>query len=201
MKLPFVVAASVSLVGTLALLITSATEAQQPSTRNRNNQPQPGPPAGEQIGVLDDQTSGANIRASQLIGMNIENPKGESVGEINDLVIGGKNARVRYVAVTYGGVLGVGDKMFAVPFEAFQVKPQAGDPDDYVLTLNVTQKQLEGAQGFDQDKWPNFADQNFTNEIDRRYGIDRRRMRTQNRQRAVNGADGNDVEVDVDNRR
>lgn len=201
MKIPFVVAASVSLVGTLALLITSASEAQQPSTRNRNNQPQPGRPAGEQIGVLDDQTSGANIRASQLIGMNIENPQGESVGEINDLVIDGNNGRVRYAAVTYGGVLGVGDKMFAVPFEAFQVKRQAGDRDDYVLTLNVTQQQLEGAQGFDQDNWPNFADQNFTKEIDRRYGIDRRRMRTQNRQRAVNGADGNDVEVDVDNRR
>ena len=197
MKIPFVVAASVSLVGTLALLITSASEAQQPSTRNRNNQPQPG----EQLGVLDDETSGANIRASQLIGMNIENPQGESVGEINDLVIDGKNGRVRYVAVTYGGVLGVGDKMFAVPFEAFQAKPQAGDPDDYVLTLNVTQKQLEGAQGFDQDNWPNFADKKLTTEIDRRYGIDRRRIRAQNRQRAVDGADGKDVEADVDNRR
>ena len=121
------------------------------------------------------------------------------MGEINDLVIDGNNGRVRYAAVTYGGVLGVGDKMFAVPFEAFQVKRQAGDADDYVLTLDVTQQRLEGAQGFDQENWPNFADRNFTREIDRRYGIDRRRMRDQNRQR-VNGPNRTNVDVDVDNR-
>jgi hypothetical protein len=105
--------------------------------------------------------------------MNIENQKGEGVGEINDLVIDGKTGKVRYVAVTYGGFLGVGDKLFAVPFEAFKVRRQAGDADDYVLTLDVTQEQLEGAVGFDQESWPNFADRNFTEELDRRYGIDR----------------------------
>src|SRR5687767_11251500 len=95
-----IVAASISLMGTLALLITSASQAQQ--TTNRTNQTQPGRAGGEQLGVLDDQTRGANIRASQLIGMNIENPQGESVGEVNDLVIDGNNGRVRYAAVTYG---------------------------------------------------------------------------------------------------
>jgi sporulation protein YlmC with PRC-barrel domain len=194
-----IVAASLSLMGTLALLITTSSEAQQPAATNRTNQTQPGRAAGEQLGALDDQTRGANIRASQLIGMNIENRQGESVGEINDLVIDGNNGRVRYAAVTYGGVLGVGDKMFAVPFEAFQVKRQAGDADDYVLTLDVTQQRLEGAQGFDQENWPDFADRNFTREIDRRYGIDRRRMRDQIRQR-VNGPDRTNVDLDVDNR-
>ena len=194
-----IVAASIALFGTLALLVTSASEAQQPATTNRTNPTQPGRPANEQLGVLDDQTRGANIRASQLIGMNIENRQGESVGEINDLVIDGNNGRVRYAAVTYGGVLGVGDKMFAVPFEAFQVKRQAGDADDYVLTLDVTQQRLEGAQGFDQENWPNFADQNFTSEIDRRYGVDRRRMRDQIRQR-VNDSNRTSVDGDVDNR-
>ena len=106
--------------------------------------------------------------------MNIENQRGDGVGEINDLVIDGNTGQVRYAAVTYGGFLGVGDKMFAVPFEAFKVRRQAGDADDYVLTLDVTQEQLEGAVGFDQESWPNFADRNLTSELDRRYGIDRR---------------------------
>jgi sporulation protein YlmC with PRC-barrel domain len=187
------------------LLLISTSHAQQGETREppRNNFGQQTNRDGAQVGVLDERTRGANIRASQLIGMNIENAKGEGVGEINDLVIDGNSGRVRYAAVTYGGVLGVGDKMFAVPFEAFKVRRQAGDEDDYVLTLSVTQEQLEGAEGFDQENWPNFADRNFTSEIDRRYGIDRRRMRPGNRNRGRIDRDRTDLnrDADVDDRR
>ena len=144
--------------------------------------------AGRDLGKLDDKTSGATIRASQLTGMNIKNSAGDNVGEIKDLVID-PSGRVRYVAVTYGGFLGLGTKLFAVPFEAFKVRQDPddpNDPDDYVLTLDVTKEQLDGAQGFDNDKWPNFADRSLTEELDRRYKVDR----SQNRGRS-------DVNVNV----
>src|SRR5687767_14741738 len=67
------------------------------------------------IGKLDDKTAGSSIRASKLIGMNIQNHQGESVGEVNDIVLDGNSGKIRYLAVTYGGLLGVGNKMFAVP--------------------------------------------------------------------------------------
>jgi sporulation protein YlmC with PRC-barrel domain len=181
------------LVGATGLFLATASNAQQDTTGVPNqNAQQSNRSEGAQVGVLDEHTSGANIRASQLIGMNIENRNGEGVGEINDLVIDGNTGKVRYAAVTYGGFLGVGDKMFAVPFEAFKVRRQAGDADDYVLSLDVTQEQLEGAVGFDQESWPNFADRNFTSELDRRYGIDRS---TRTGQRDA------DVNTDVNERR
>ena len=99
------------------------------------------------------------------------------------------SGKIRYAAVTYGGFLGVGDKMFAVPWEAFSCKSEADDPDNYFLVLNVTESQLEGAKGFDQDNWPDFADTKFTGEIDQRYGVDRRNRR-----------DRPGVNVDVDPR-
>tara|TARA_R110002111_G_scaffold153375_1_gene220243 strand:+ start:233886 stop:234863 length:978 start_codon:yes stop_codon:yes gene_type:complete len=123
-------------------------------------------------GQLDDKTTGANIRASQLSGMNIQNSQGKSVGEINDIVLDSSQGKVRYAAVTYGGFLGVGSKMFAVPFEAFKVQQNPKDQDEYVLVLNVTQEQLEGAQGFDNEHWPNFADPKFTKDLHKRYGVD-----------------------------
>lgn len=128
-------------------------------------------------GALDDKTTGTNVRASELIGMNIVNFEGESLGEINDLVIDANSGRVRYAAVQYGGFLGLGDKLFAVPFEAFEVRPEADDPDNMLLVLNVNQEQLEGAQGFDDEHWPNFADPTFTSEVDKRYGVERRDRR------------------------
>jgi sporulation protein YlmC with PRC-barrel domain len=136
------------------------------------------------LSKLDDKTSSSTVRASQLIGANIKNSNGDNVGEINDLVLD-SSGKVRYAAVTYGGFLGLGSKMFAVPFEAFRVQQDPDDPndrDDYVLTLNVTKEQLDGAQGFDNDHWPDFANAKMAQELDRRYNVNRGQAdRSQNR--------------------
>jgi sporulation protein YlmC with PRC-barrel domain len=127
------------------------------------------------VSKLDDKTSGATVRASKLIGTNLKNSNDESVGEIKDLVLDATTGKVRYAAVTYGGFLGLGSKLFAVPFEAFRVRQNTSAlrPGDYVLTLDVTKEQLSGAQGFDNDHWPDFANAGFTQELDRRYKVDR----------------------------
>ena len=116
-----------------------------------------------------------HVRASKLIGMNIQNTEGKGVGSINDLVVDADTGRIHYAAVTYGGFLGIGNKMFAVPFEAFQFRAARNNANDRVLVLDVTQSQLEGSVGFDEDNWPNFADESFTQELDRRYKVQRNR--------------------------
>ncbi|MBB3206795.1 sporulation protein YlmC with PRC-barrel domain [Rhodopirellula rubra] len=144
-------------------------EANKPALRN-------------DAGRLDAKTRGTAIRVSQLMGLNIQNSQGESVGEINDIVLDSRTGKVRYAAVTYGGFLGVGNKMFAVPFEAFKVQvdpDEAGDDDidadDYVMVLDVTQQQLEGQQGFDEDNWPNMADRRWAAELNERYNVNQDR--------------------------
>lgn len=141
--------------------------AQQDQTQNRQ-----GEGISAAAGNLDDKTTGPNLRASELIGMNIQNLQGENVGEVEDIVLNVESGKVNYAAVSYGGFLGIGDDLFAVPFEAFKVGKKRGE-EEYVLVLDVTEEQLEGAQGFDKDSWPNFADQKFTSELDRRYKVER----------------------------
>ena len=157
-----------------ALAEQAATDHSESKTAQRHEAYKT--PSATQPGRLDEKMKGANIRASQLIGMNIQNSQGKSLGEVNDLVIDGNTGKVKYAAVTYGGFLGFGDKLFAVPYEAFKCGTDPDDPDEHVLMLNVNQQQLEGAEGFDQDNWPDFADRNFTSQVDKRYGVDRRRM-------------------------
>ena len=174
------------LLATTGFLV-SVANAQQDATRQTGvnaDRQQINRSGNQTIGVLDEETTGSLVRASELMGTNIENSQGEGVGEIEDLVIDGNSGQVRYVAVTYGGFLGLGDKLFAVPFEAFQVRQE--DEDDYVLTLDVTQEKLEGAEGFDDENWPNFADRNFTSELDRRYGIDRSPRQARNPNQGFN---------------
>jgi sporulation protein YlmC with PRC-barrel domain len=191
------VASFVSAVVLASALAALAQQANQSNTNpnsntdvNRNDANRTSSKPG--LAKLDEKTSGATIRASKLIGTNIKNSSDENVGEIKDLVLDAMSGKVRYVAVRYGGFLGVGSKLFAVPFEAFHVRQTTsalGNPE-YVLTLDVTKDQLKGAQGFDNDHWPDFADTRFTQELDRRYNIDRSqtnssqadRSQTRNRQ-------------------
>jgi sporulation protein YlmC with PRC-barrel domain len=191
-------ASAIALAGTLAAL---AQQASQPTTNPNKNQNSATAPTNNNtnqtndatrndntrtaakskpgLSKLDEKTTGATVRASKLIGTNLTNSNDESVGEIKDLVMDASTGKVRYVAVTYGGFLGLGSKLFAVPFEAFHVRQNtsATTPGDYMLTLDVTKDQMKGAQGFDNDRWPDFADTNFTQELDRRYNVDRSQTR------------------------
>ena len=91
---------------------------------------------------------------------NVENSQGDNLGEVNDLVLDWNKGDVRYAVLSYGGVLGIGDKLFAVPIDAFH-----SQPDKSKLVLNVSKDQLKNAPGFDKDQWPNMADPQWTKSV------------------------------------
>jgi len=95
------------------------------------------------------------VRASEMMNKAVYNSKEEQVGTIYDVVLDVKTGKVKYVALSTGGFLGLGDKMFAVPYNAFSTQIQ---DEEKVCVLNVSQESLESAQGFNQDNWPNQAD-------------------------------------------
>jgi sporulation protein YlmC with PRC-barrel domain len=181
-------ASAIVLAGALAAWAEQANQNNQSNQSDQNSQNSATSDSrtgradsNHSIGKLDDKTRGATIRASKLIGQNLKNSNGDSVGEIKDLVID-SSGKVRYAAVTYGGFLGVGSKLFAVPFEAFHVRQNPNDRNDrgdYVMTLDVTKDQLDGAQGFENDRWPDFANTKFTQDLDRRYNVDRSQTNSQ----------------------
>ncbi|MBA2114598.1 PRC-barrel domain-containing protein [Bremerella alba] len=107
-------------------------------------------------------------RASQLQSITIQNEAGKDLGSVRDIVIDTDRGRVKYVAVAYGGFLGLGSKLFAVPFEAFEHRPETQDKEA-VLLLNLNEETLRKAPGFDADNWPNMASQEFAQAIDKHY--------------------------------
>ena len=101
----------------------------------------------------------ATCKASELVGMKVRSVDGDdNIGSINDLVIG-TDGRVKYAAVSFGGFLGMGDKLFAVPFEAINFVKTA---DDAYARIDVTEETLKARKGFDQEHWPAEADSTFT---------------------------------------
>jgi hypothetical protein len=100
-----------------------------------------------------------------VIGSRVVNQQDESIGKIEDFVIDASAGRIAYAILSFGGFLGVGNKYFAIPWNAFKFNLA-----DKKAVLNVDKKLLENAPGFDKDNWPNFSDTTFGTTIYSHYG-------------------------------
>ena len=99
------------------------------------------------------KTYGLVLSASSLKGDNVVNHQGEALGKIEEIMIDLDRGRIAFAVLSFGGFLGMGDKLFAIPWQAFAVDT-AGER----LILNANKELLKKATGFDKDKWPNMAD-------------------------------------------
>jgi len=108
------------------------------------------------------------VSASWITGEPVINRQGQDLGKIQDLVIDAKEGRLAYAVLSFGGFMGMGTKLFAMPWKAFEFSNT-----EHKLILNVDKKQLETAPGFEKDaKWPDFADRAWGEGIYRHYGYE-----------------------------
>lgn len=103
--------------------------------------------------VLADHGQPEIVRGSKIIGKSVQTMAGREIGEIKDLAIDELDGQVRYAVLSFGGIAGLGEKYFAIPWEALQLSD-----DRQHFALAVTEKELAKAPGFDIHKWPDFAD-------------------------------------------
>lgn len=105
------------------------------------------------------------LSASTLTGTQVENPEGDDLGKIEELMIDLTNGRISYAVLSFGGILGIGDKLFAIPWEALYV-----DTQKEVIVLDVDKQTLENAPGFDKDNWPDTTDHAWLVDVYTYYG-------------------------------
>jgi len=103
--------------------------------------------------------------ANTLIGNDVYNHKAEDLGDIKEIMLDMRSGKVGYAVLSFGGFLGMGEKLFAVPWNALTL-----DTKNKRFVLNVEKDRLKDAPGFDKDKWPNMADQSWAREIHSYYG-------------------------------
>ena len=105
------------------------------------------------------------LSSSSIHGTPVVNTQGTTLGDIKDLMVDPQTGAVEYAVLDFGGILGIGDKLFAVPLQAFTVNR---DTEQFVL--DVTKERLENAPGFDKNDWPSTADAAFTEGVYDYYG-------------------------------
>ena len=103
--------------------------------------------------------------ADTLNGNDVFNEQDEDLGDIKEFMLDMNTGRVSYAVLSFGGFLGMGDKLFAVPWNALRL-----DTVNKRFVLNVDKARLESAPGFDKDNWPNMSDQTWAQGIHSYYG-------------------------------
>ena len=103
--------------------------------------------------------------ADTLIGNDVYNHLDEDLGDIKEIMLDMRNGRIGYAVLSFGGFLGMGEKLFAVPWNALTL-----DTENKCFRLNVEKARLKTAPGFDKDDWPDMADQRWVSEIHSYYG-------------------------------
>jgi sporulation protein YlmC with PRC-barrel domain len=105
------------------------------------------------------------MAAATLEGNDVLNLAGEKLGTLQDIMIDVPSGRVAYAVLVRGGVMGIGDKLFAVPWPALTL-----DTDRKCFLLDIDLERLRGAAGFDKDNWPAMADPDWAAAVQAFYG-------------------------------
>jgi hypothetical protein len=110
--------------------------------------------------------AGPRVLSSGTIeGTSVKNPQGEDLGEIKTLMLDLAHGRIAYAVLSFGGVMGLGDRLFAIPWSALTI-----DSEDEKFILDAPKERLKAAKGFDKDNWPDFADPAFHETTYKHYG-------------------------------
>ncbi|UEM23771.1 PRC-barrel domain-containing protein [Skermanella mucosa] len=95
----------------------------------------------------------AVLSAQSLIGDEVRNLENQGLGRIEDIMIDVPTGRVAYAVLSFGGIMGMGGKLFALPWQALRV-----DERRRQVWIDIDRARLREAPGFDKDDWPDMAD-------------------------------------------
>lgn len=121
------------------------------------------------IGTMrTDRTTGTGPRlmsVDSLLGNNVYNRQGDNLGDIKNMMLDMHSGHVAYVVLAFGGIFGMGEKLFAVPWNALTL-----NTSDKCFILAADKELLKNAPGFDKDNWPDMADSSWGQQIHTYYG-------------------------------
>lgn len=100
------------------------------------------------------------LTAASIIGDKVENVDGENIGKINNLMINISDGTVEYAVIEFGSVLGIGGKLFAVPFSELLV-----NPNRKIFVLDRDKDYLKEIPGFDKEHWPDTNDHRYFEDV------------------------------------
>jgi sporulation protein YlmC with PRC-barrel domain len=100
------------------------------------------------------------MSADTLEGNDVYNHQGEKLGSVQEIMLDVPHGRIAYAVLSRGGVLGIGDKLYAIPWSALVL-----DTDRKCFVMDVSAERLSQDDGFDKDDWPSMADEAWARRV------------------------------------
>lgn len=116
--------------------------------------------------ILSKGDLNVHLSSSSITGNSVRNAKGDDLGSIEDLMIDVQTGQTSYAVLSFGGFMGVGDKLFAVPLQAMRL-----DAKNKSFVLDASKESLENAPGFDKGHWPDASDSKWQAEVREYYKL------------------------------
>jgi sporulation protein YlmC with PRC-barrel domain len=88
------------------------------------------------------------VLSEDLIGSNLIGRTGDTAGTVNDIIVDARTGKVRYAIASIGGVMGLGDKVVAVPAGELR-----WDHNANAYVLGMTASRLGDMPAFDAKNW------------------------------------------------
>ncbi len=107
----------------------------------------------------------SRLAATSIMSDRVKNPRGEDLGKIDNLMINIQKGEVEYAVIEFGSFLGIGGKLFAVPFRELRL-----DPDNETFILNRDKEYLKKSPGFDKTHWPDTNEHSYFDDVRLYYG-------------------------------
>jgi sporulation protein YlmC with PRC-barrel domain len=103
--------------------------------------------------------------ANTLIGDHVHNAQDEHLGDVKEIMLDMRTGKIAYAVLSFGGVFTLGEKLFAVPWNALKL-----DTANKRFVLDIEKDGFKNAPGFDSNHWPDMADQSWADSISTYYG-------------------------------
>lgn len=106
------------------------------------------------------------LSCGSLAGGLVVNREGDELGRIEHVMIGLPEGRIAYAVLARGGVFGLGERLFAVPWA--KLRRETGTRR---FVIDISPERMDAAPAFDHDHWPAMADREWARRVHDHYGI------------------------------
>ncbi|PHV09770.1 PRC-barrel domain-containing protein [Chitinimonas sp. BJB300] len=104
--------------------------------------------------------------AETLTGNEVVNAANEKLGDIKGIMLDVERGKIGYAVLSAGGFLGIGERLFAIPWEALML-----DTYNKQFILRIDKAKLKNAPSFDKSNWPSMADIKWASDVHSFYGV------------------------------
>ena len=133
------------------------------SRRDRSSERGYGPD--DHRGGLPTDETGHLIASNKVEGTAVYSRDGERLGSIYDFMVDKFSGKVEYAVMAYGGLLGMGERYYPLPWRTLSYDTRAGG-----YRIAMSRHDLKTAPSFDRDTEPRF-DRNYGSRVHDYYGL------------------------------